>query len=77
MKEKENRPYPLDEMEEGGILAGGVVSSQECTGLIPSLPQTRGNVESYGDLYCIPESENSQTNDIMKMKSDRKKEKRS
>lgn len=30
----------------------GTASAQDCTGLIPSLPQSEAEVESYQDLYA-------------------------
>jgi hypothetical protein len=31
-----------------------VASSMECTGLMPSLPATEDEAESYSDLYSVP-----------------------
>lgn len=64
--------FPIDEDEDDSILTGEVVSAQDCTGLIPSLPRNKGNVESYTDLYDIPHPENSTLNDMPKSKSGQK-----
>ena len=31
-----------------------VASTMECTGLMPSLPNTEDEAESYADLYSVP-----------------------
>jgi hypothetical protein len=74
---EEYEALPLDEMDDSGIFTGEVVSSQECTGLIPALPQSRESQEAYGDLYGLHETQNSHLSDIMRMKPSRKDEKRS
>lgn len=38
-----------------------VVSSTDCTGLIPSMPKSEEEIESYNDIYKIPEEGNINT----------------
>ena len=37
-----------------------VVSTTECTGLIPTPPQNEAEAESYTDLYAVPKPENKE-----------------
>lgn len=41
-------------MEEFMEFQDQVVSTTDCTGLIPSMPQTNAQAESYTKLYPIP-----------------------
>lgn len=38
-----------------------VVSSTDCTGLIPSMPKSEEEIESYNNIYKIPEEGNINT----------------
>lgn len=47
----QNDPYGCDDPDAISIQA---CSSMECTGLIPALPQSEAELESYAQLYHIP-----------------------
>lgn len=51
-KKKRNNPYFDDTI----IDSLKVTSTNDCTGLMPSLPQSEAEVDSYTELYDIPNS---------------------
>ncbi|MGI6161430.1 MAG: hypothetical protein ACOYJD_05300 [Christensenellales bacterium] len=54
-KKKRNNKYAAS--DDHFLDANVVTSSTECTGLIPALPMTEGESESYSELYGIPHQE--------------------
>lgn len=56
MPNRKNVPHPpkRDEDEE---LYETVVSSTECTGLIPAIPETDEELECFEELYELPYTE--------------------
>lgn len=62
--EKDNRKDTDHRREKAGQTKPGedasflgeenVASANECTGLMPSLPSTEEEAESYADLYTVP-----------------------
>ena len=51
MPNRNGIPYPFDEDEN---LYETVVSSTECTGLIPAIPETEEELENLEELYELP-----------------------
>lgn len=51
---RNNRPDTGIEEKDGLDHLNVVASSTDCTGLIPSAPQTDDEIESYTHLYHIP-----------------------
>ncbi len=49
--ERKSDPYGEDEPERLNIQA---CSATDCTGLIPSLPQSDSELESYAEVYHYP-----------------------
>jgi len=82
MKKTYKDVFPKDGEENGYLFTGEVVSSHECTGMIPAGPLPEEKLESYTDIYDIPQHKSSPFNDIRKGKPEagpegRKREKRS
>lgn len=56
MLEKYLNDYPVDSDDEEFYGAGA--SAYDCTGLIPSEPQSEDDLDAYGDIYpYLPEEE--------------------
>ena len=53
-------PYDREDEEELYREMLSVASSTECTGLIPSAPLTQPMVDSYGEIYDLPLTEDNQ-----------------
>lgn len=51
MDKPDRKIFPIDDDE----LFTMVVSSNECTGLMPTPPRTQDDVDSYTDIYDIPQ----------------------
>ncbi len=51
----DRKVFPIDDDD----LFTMVVSSNECTGLMPTPPRTQDDVDSYTDIYNIPQPGNS------------------
>lgn len=52
-RNNENDPYNLGDISDFLYDRFTVMSATECTGLIPSLPQTKAERENYEDIYNI------------------------
>lgn len=50
-KPMKNDPYGCD---DPGALEIKACSAQDCTGLIPALPQSEYELEAYAQMYHIP-----------------------
>lgn len=55
-KNKKNYPFNDDTLED----TLKVTSANDCTGLIPSAPQSDAEADAYTDLYDIPNSKNKE-----------------
>ena len=53
---KDKNSFPF---YEDGWELDDVVSSTECTGLIPTPPASDGDADSYADIYSVAEPEDS------------------
>jgi hypothetical protein len=53
-KKEEGKDYAFDMLNE----QNGVVSMTECTGLMPTPPQSEEEAESYNEIYVVPKVEN-------------------
>ena len=62
---KKKQVFPIDEDALG---MGVVVSSTECTGLMPTPPLSEQDEQSYTDIYDIPQPGNNPLNDKEKTK---------
>lgn len=51
METKKNDPYNCDCTDELDVKA---CSATDCTGLIPALPQSDSELESYAEVYHYP-----------------------
>ena len=58
---KPPRPYDAQDNRELFEDVFSVASTTDCTGLIPAAPDSAAQVESYGEIYDIPLSRNTQT----------------
>lgn len=52
-RKNENDPYNLGDISDFLYDRFTVMSATECTGLIPSEPQTKAERENYEDIYNI------------------------
>lgn len=51
MDEKNSKNYP----DPSETLTKSTVSSTDCTGMVPALPEDDENMDAYNELYGIPE----------------------
>ncbi len=51
-KDKQGVPNPGQDVQED---VNSVASTMECTGLIPTSPTSEAEMESYADIYPVPE----------------------
>lgn len=62
--DKKEKPLLKLEDEDSFFESNSVISSTECTGMIPDLPRTETAVEAYKEIYDVPTQD--ETPDLVK-----------
>ncbi|HHV32853.1 hypothetical protein [Caproiciproducens sp. LBM24188] len=61
---KKEKYWPYEHDEDSFFDSESVVSTTECTGLIPDSPGSDNEVESYTDIYDIPQPKDKVNNGL-------------
>lgn len=67
-KPRGTRPYDAQDDDELFDESFTVMSSTECTGLIPSAPTDEAQIDSYAEIYDIPLSKDKTNEKLQDMK---------
>lgn len=68
IEDNKNKQMLQEDWEDSLFNYDNVASTMDCTGLIPAAPASGAEVESYTDIYAIPQPADERPDDLQQLK---------